>query len=108
MKKVLLLVTLALALPATARAGNVTMVWRDVPLGPRALQAAPAPIRFDMLGVHWQGPGIVFFRTRLAAAGWSGWTAADGDSGQYPGSREDRSGPWRDGSLAWTGAANAV
>ena len=52
------------------------MVARDVPLGPRSL-AWPrhAPIRFDMLGLHWQGPGTVSYRTRSPGGSWSAWRA---------------------------------
>jgi hypothetical protein len=104
MRKVALAVAVALALPGIARAGLVTMVARDVPLGQRALAAAApgAPPRFDMLGLHWRGTGSVEFRTRSAVGDWSAWQAADADAG----------GPvprgWRDGNLVWVGASNAV
>jgi hypothetical protein len=107
MKKVLLLLTLALAAPATARGADVTMVSRDVPLGPRALAgAAQAPIRFDMLGLHWQGPGAVSFRTLSPAGRWTRWSDADADSGPDAGSAEaERTAAWHDGNLAWTGVS---
>ena len=70
--------------PAAARAGDVTMVARDVPLGPRSLQAAAPPIRFNMLGLHWQGPGTVAYRTRSLAGSWSAWRLADADTGPDP------------------------
>jgi hypothetical protein len=104
MRKVALAVAVALALPGVARAGLVTMVERDVPLGPRALAtvAPAAPARFDMLGLHWRGTGSVAFRTRSSAGRWSAWQAADADAG----------GPvprgWRDGNLVWVGASDAV
>jgi flagellar hook assembly protein FlgD len=101
MKKVLLLATAALLLPATARAANVTMVWRDVPVGARTLQAAAAPIRFDMLALHWQGSGAVSYRTRTAAGRWSAWRGADADLPQT-------NPPWHFGNLDWTGAADGV
>ena len=68
MKRLLLILSIGLALPGVAKAGtvvtpNVTMVSRDVPAGGRSLQAAAAPIRFDMLGLHWQGAGSVAYRT---------------------------------------------
>jgi len=101
MKRALLVLTLSLALPGTALAGNVTMVSRDVPLGGRALAAASAPMRFDMLGLHWQGSGGVSYRTRSAAGRWGAWRDADGDLPQT-------SPPWHFGGLDWTGEADAV
>jgi hypothetical protein len=106
MKKLLLILSIGLALPGVARAGtvttpNVTMVSRNIPIGARALQAADAPIRFDMLGLHWQGAGAVAYRTRSVAGRWSGWTTADADLPQT-------SPPWHFGNLNWTGPAEAV
>ena len=108
MKKALLVLIVLFALPATARAANVTMVARDVPLGPRALQSAAAPMPFDMLGLHWQGTGTVSFRT-FGKHGWSAWSAADADSGPDPGSREaEATRGWHDGGLDWTGESTQV
>jgi hypothetical protein len=106
MKKLLLILTVGLALPGLAKAGtvttpNVTMVSRDVSLGPRALQAADAPIRFDMLGLHWQGAGTVAYRTRSAAGRWRAWHKADADLPQTK-------PPWHFGNLDWTGESTAV
>ena len=108
MRKALLLLAVALAFPGTARAGDVTMVWRDVPLGSRTLQAAPSPIRFNMIGLHWQGPGEVRYRTRAVGGGWSPWRAADDDLGPDGSSGEGRSGGWRDGNLDWAGPSDRV
>jgi hypothetical protein len=106
MKKLLLILTIGLALPGVANAGtvvtpNVTMVSRDVSLGPRALQAAAAPIRFDMLGLHWQGSGTVAYRTRSLSGRWRAWHTADADLPQT-------NPPWHFGNLDWTGASDAV
>ena len=107
MKKLLLILTAGLlALPGVASAGtfrsaDVTMVSRDVPSAGRALQAAAAPIRFDMLGVHWQGPGAVSYRTRLVSGRWSRWRAVDADGPQT----DPR---WHFGNLDWTGASEAA
>ena len=112
MKKPLLILLIGLAVPGVARAGtvvtpDVTMVSRDVAIGARALQAADAPIRFNMLAVHWQGPGSVAYRTRSVSGRWSGWTVADGDASPDAGSREYHPG-WHDSQLNWTGAADRV
>ena len=60
--KLLAVIAVALAFPASALA-EVQLVTQDVPLGGgRAL--AGRPPTFDMVGVRWQGPGDVLFRTR--------------------------------------------
>jgi flagellar hook assembly protein FlgD len=107
--KLALALVVALAFPGLAHAGGVTMVSRDVPLGPRALSAASAPARFDMVGVHWQGPGAVSYRVRLRAGGWTPWVDADADAGPDASSPEAaRTRGWHDGGLTWTGAADGI
>src|SRR5437763_2360161 len=106
MKRLLLILSIGLALPGVAKAGtvvtpNVTMVSRDVPADARTLQAAAAPIHFDMLGLHWQGAGTVAYRTRSLAGRWSAWKTADADLPQTK-------PPWHFGNLDWTGEADAV
>jgi hypothetical protein len=106
MRTLLLILAIGFALPSVASAGtvvtpNVTMVSRDVPSGGRSLQAAAAPIRFDMLGLHWQGAGTVEYRTRSLSGRWSAWTTADADLPQTK-------PPWHFGNLDWTGASDAV
>jgi hypothetical protein len=110
MKRVFFLsVAVALLAPALARAGDVTMVARDVPLGERALQSAAAPIHFNLLGLHWKGAGLVEYRTRPAGGPWSEWRAADADTGPDAGSAEGaRQRGWHDGNLDWTGASSQV
>src|SRR5207248_10043003 len=105
MKRLLLILSIGLALPGVAKAGtvvtpNVTMVSRDVPAGVRSLQAATSPIRFDMLGLHWQGAGSVAYRTRSTSGHWSAWTTADADLPQT-------NPPWHFGNLPAPGLAHA-
>ena len=91
---------LALAAPAAASAGLVSMRVADVPLGHgRTLEAAEAPQRFDMVAVHWVGAGSVDYRTQSADGSWRAWRNASG---------EDRSGAWHDGDLDWVGASRDV
>jgi flagellar hook assembly protein FlgD len=107
--RVLLALLALLAFPAVARAGDVSMVARDVPLGPRALTAVQPPIRFDMVGVHWQGPGTVLVRAHRLGGGWTPWTAADADALPDAGSAERaRTAAWHDGYPIWTGAADGI
>ena len=105
MKKLILLAAFAAALatPAFARAGDVTMRVQDVDLGGRSLASARPLIRFDMLGLHWTGPGSVSFRTHRVAGAWSAWQTADADEAPDGGT-----GSWHDGGLVWTGASNGV
>ncbi|HWB23793.1 MAG TPA: N-acetylmuramoyl-L-alanine amidase [Gaiellaceae bacterium] len=107
MKKALIASAIALVFPAAAQAGLVTMVSRDVPLGPRALQAAVPPMRFNMIGIHWQGSGQVEYRTESVHGTWSSWIVADADTGPDEGSSEQRSA-WHDGNLDWVGASQQV
>jgi flagellar hook assembly protein FlgD len=98
MRLLLAAMVLALAVPASACAGLVTMHISDVPLGgSRDLQSAPSSRRFDMLAVHWIGGGSVDYRTRTTAGRWRPWHVAGAD---------DRSGAWHDGDLDWTGPSN--
>jgi flagellar hook assembly protein FlgD len=98
-----------LLFPAVAHAGDVSLVSRDVPLGPRALQVAQPPIRFNMVGVHWRGPGTVLYRTHRLAGGWTQWFAGDADTGpdlRSPESASTRG--WHDGTPDWTGASDRI
>src|SRR5262249_49018417 len=107
MRKLLLAIAVALALPGVARAGLVTMVARDVPLGPRGLASAAVPARFDMLGVPRRGAGTVSSRVRSTSGRWSPWRPVDDDSGPALRSPERHPG-WRDGALDWVGASDGV
>ena len=109
MRIALLALVALLAFPAVARAGDVTMVARDVPLGARSLQSVQAPVRFNMVAVHWQGSGTVLYRAHLLGGGWTPWAAADSDSGPDTSSAERaRTRGWADGALDWTGAADRI
>lgn len=100
-----------LAFPAAARAGEATITSREVPLhGERALAAA-SPSRFDLVGLHWQGPGSVEFRTRGLDARWSPWRRAAPEAEDLPDARSPeaaRSRGWRLGNPWWTGPADGI
>ncbi len=102
----------AFALPAPAAAADATIVSRDVPLaGQRALQAAAAPERFNLVGLHWQGPGTVQFRTRSLAGRWSPWAGAAPEAEDQPdaGTAERaRRASWRLGNPWWVGPSNRI
>jgi hypothetical protein len=105
--KLLLTALAALALAPVARAGDVAMQARDIPVGPRALQAAAPPMHFNMLGVHWAGRGSVEYRTHRLHGAWREWRSVDDDARPDAGSHE-RSRAWRDGNLDWAGSSDDV
>src|SRR5437763_11078799 len=108
--KLFVAAALILAFPAAARAGQASLVVRDVPLrGERALAAA-APA-FDLVGLHWRGSGSVSFSARSTSGRWSAWrpAAPEAEDAPDPGSRETaRTAAWRLGSPYWTGPANGI
>jgi hypothetical protein len=109
-----LIVLLAAAFPATAFGQQATIVQREVPLGPgptRSLASAAPPARFDLVGLHWQGPGTVRFRTRSLEGRWSDWVDAAPEAEDRPdaGTAERaRRRTWRLGNPWWVGASNRI
>ena len=72
---------------------------------------AAAVARFTLAGIHWRGPGRVFFRTRSVEGRWSAWRRAAPEDEDRPdiGSRELRlrSG-WRIGNPWWVGPSGKI
>lgn len=105
-------VLLALALPGLARAGEATIVSRDEPVrGARVLAAARAPIRFDLVGLHWRGSGAVSFRTHGLDGRWSGWRPAAPEAEDLPDPASSESAAtkgWRLGNPYWTGPSDRI
>jgi hypothetical protein len=97
---------------APAAPDRPSMVVVDVPLhGQRALAAAPPSGRFDLVGLHWEGPGSVSFRTRSLNGRWSPWHPAAPEAEDRPnaGSREAHlSGAWHLGNPWWTGPSDRI
>jgi hypothetical protein len=100
----------ALAFPATAW-GEATLVTRELPVGgQRTLAAAAAPERFNMVGLHWKGPGTVRFRVRSGSR-WSGWHEAEAETLDLPDRGTDewrRMRGWRVGNPLWTGESDRL
>jgi hypothetical protein len=115
-RSLLLASLLAAFTPGSGLAADVAMVSRDVPIGqsggaPRSLSARPAPIAFEMVGLHWQGPGEVWFRTARERGAWSAWRHARPEDEDQPdlGSPEgDGRAGWKLGNPYWTGSARFI
>ncbi len=111
-RRLLILIGLALTLPAPAVAADATIVSREIPLaGQRSLAATNPPARFNLVGLHWRGPGSVQFRTRSSAGRWSAWQDAAPEAEDRPDSgsgERDRSGAWRLGNPWWVGPSNRI
>jgi hypothetical protein len=112
MKLVLFPAFAALVAPSGAVAAEPALFTRDVPLrGERALAATAAPQAFDLVGLHWQGPGAVLFRTRSAAGRWSGWREAMPEPHDLPDAGTPEAGSartWKLGNPYWVGPATAI
>jgi hypothetical protein len=109
-KLALVAVAMFFAAPAAAF-GEASITMREVPLhGERTLAAAP-PARFDMVGLHWRGPGTVDFRTRSLTRGWTGWQRAAPEAEDLPNveTAEGRAAHgWRLGNPYWVGSSDRI
>jgi flagellar hook assembly protein FlgD len=110
--RVLAATLLAGLLAAPAAEAGVRLVARNEPVGPASAPLArKAPLRFDMVGLHWKGAGTVFFRTRSLEGAWSAWQPARPEAEDVPdaGSQEaERSRGWKLGNPYWTGPADSI
>jgi flagellar hook assembly protein FlgD len=99
-------------LGAWPSAAGVRVVAREVPVRTTALERSQrAPLRFEMVGLHWMGSGTVWFRTRSLTAVWSRWQPARPEVEDLPdrGTAESTSRPgWKLGNPYWTGASGAI
>jgi hypothetical protein len=104
MKSIRLALLFLFLAPGTALGAGTTMVARDLPRGVNKASA-----RFDLVGLHWQGNGSVWFRTRSVSGRWSRWRdAAPEDDRPNAGSHELRARGWQLGSPYWTGPSNRI
>jgi flagellar hook assembly protein FlgD len=103
---------LALLWPGHAAAGLASLEVHELPLhGERTLSASGRMTSFQLVGIHWQGPGRLDFRTRGAGGRWGAWQPVLEDEGDAP----DRASPeargtrgWRLGAPVWVGSADSV
>jgi hypothetical protein len=100
------------AFPAAAWAGQATIVSQELPIGvSRTTAGAVAPSRFNMIGLHWQGPGTVLFRTHSVTGRWSAWQRAAPEDEDQPdrGTAETRLRVgWRLGNPYWVGSSDRI
>jgi N-acetylmuramoyl-L-alanine amidase len=103
------------ALAPSAALASDRLVARDEPVASsfsaHTSTTRRAPLEFDLVGLHWKGPGAVSFRTQAPGAVWSAWQAAAPETEDLPdrGSAEGagRRG-WKLGSPYWTGPATRI
>ncbi len=110
-RRLLVVLLLALALPASASAGLATLQVRELPLhGERSLAAANTTSPFQLVGIHWQGSGRLELRIRTAS-GWTRWQPVREAADDTPDatSREARAmRGWRLGAPVWVGRGQGL
>jgi hypothetical protein len=98
MKPLFVAAVLAAALPGSALGAGLVQ-QRD--LQPQAPRGSLTAGRFQLVGVHWSGPGSVRFRTRGLDGRWSSWrVSSDEDNPPHHG--------WRIGEPVWVGPSTAL
>jgi flagellar hook assembly protein FlgD len=111
-RTLLLALALVALVPGPAAAADVVVVKRDEsPDAARASVARTAPFSFTMVGVHWRGPGRVWFRTAGRPGAWSSWHRARPEAEDIPddGAAEaSRTAGWKLGNPWWTGQARWI
>jgi hypothetical protein len=86
-----------------------SLVARDLPA--RSGVIAQAPQAFDLVGLHWQGPGAVRFRTQRADGSWSRWRLSAPESDDLPDrntAEAKRSRGWHLGNPFWVGRSERI
>ena len=99
-----------LVAPGSAFAA-ASLTMREVPLHGVRTIAATGALRFDLVGLHWRGPGSVEFRTRSLAGRWSGWRQAAPEAEDLPdlsSSEASTARGWRLGNPYWTGPSDRI
>jgi hypothetical protein len=103
---------LVLLWPGHAAAGLATLEVHELALhGERTLSASGRVSSFQLVGIHWRGPGTLDFRTLGARGRWSAWQPVVEDDGDAPdpASPEARATRgWRLGAPVWVGTADRV
>jgi hypothetical protein len=114
--RVLFAASLVALLAAASAQGGVRLETRDEPVprllarGAHVLAPRSAPLRFNLVGLHWRGSGDVWFRT-AGSGRWSAWRPARPEAEDRPdsGSPEaDAARGWKLGNPYWTGPARRI
>ena len=112
LRRIALPLLLALAWPAHAGAGLASLETHELPLHGERTPSASGPLTpFQLVGIHWRGPGTLDLRTRARNGRWSAWQPVAEDEGDAPdpGSAEARRlRGWRLGAPVWVGSAQRV
>jgi len=110
-RRLLAALVVALAVPASASAGLATLQVRELPLhGERSLATADVTRPFQLVGIHWQGPGRLELRLRTAA-GWTRWQPVREDEGDGPDPKSSEARAtrgWRLGAPVWVGRGSGL
>jgi N-acetylmuramoyl-L-alanine amidase len=109
MKPVVAVIAAFLAAPGVAHA-EVTITARDVPLHGRSLASSPTR-SFNLVGLHWRGPGSVQFRTHAVGGRWTGWRVAAPEAEDLPDvdtAESHAAGAWRLGNPYWVGPSDGI
>ena len=105
MRPLLAAAVLAAAFPGSAFGAG--LVARD--LAPQPAGRAVSTGVYELVGVHWRGPGLVRYRTRNLAGRWSAWrTFSSEDALPDNGPERRATRGWRVASPFWTGPSNGI
>jgi len=103
MRFALVAAVLVLAAPGTAAGAGLSLSAHDL------RGAAPQHVkRFQLVGVHWRGSGMVLFRTHSLNGRWSVWHRAMPGEDDLPDRGTEGLRRWRIGAPFWTGGSNAI
>jgi hypothetical protein len=104
------LAALSLLLPDAASAALTELRAGEVQVGAHHSATVASRGRFDLVGLHWRGPGRVDLRTRSLDGTWSPWrpAAPEGEDAPDAASPEDRTEGWRQGNPWWAGPSDRL
>jgi flagellar hook assembly protein FlgD len=95
---------LFVAAPGTALASS--LVARDLPTKHGTVAQS-----FDLVGMHWRGNGVIRFRTRSIAGGWTRWRLSAPEQDDLPDgdtAEGRRSSAWHLGNPFWVGPSTRI
>ena len=105
-RRLLLAAALLLLAPASAQAGLPTLSVREVPLHGERVTSGTGAGSFQLIGVHWRGPGRLELRTRGLSGGWTPWQRVaelDEDAPDTASAEARGAVAWRKSAPVWVG-----